>query len=142
MKSIRLPDDLFHKLLHFSEMFGLIVIAIATSYAMAREAYLMAVLGKVTLTDLLLMFLFLEILVMVNQYVKAGQLPVRFPLYIAIVSLARELILNIERITEFHMLASATAVLLLAFGVLVIRYGQFKFPSNEASEHDEESNIG
>lgn len=88
---------LFNKLLHYSELIGLIAIAVATNFAMAREAYMMAVLGKVTLTDLLLMFLFLEILVMVNQYVKAGQLPVRFPLYIAIVPLARELILKRTR---------------------------------------------
>lgn len=97
----------------------------------------MALLGKVTLTDLLLMFLFLEILVMVTQYFKAGQLPVRFPLYIAIVSLARELILNIERVTEWHMLASAAAIFLLALGVLLIRYGQSKFPSNGDSEKEE-----
>lgn len=137
MKSIRPMQEIFRKLLHISEMFGLVVIAFATTYAMAREAWAMAFLGKVTLTDLLLMFLFLEILVMVTQYFKAGQLPVRFPLYIAIVSLARELILNIERITEWHMLASAGAVLLLALGVLVIRYGQSKYPSNGDSEKEE-----
>lgn len=128
---------LFNRLLHYSELVGLIVIAIATNFAMVREAYMMAILGKVTLTDLLLMFLFLEILVMVNQYVKAGQLPVRFPLYIAIVSLARELILNIERVTEMHMLASALSILLLSVGVLAIRYGQSRYPTNEASESED-----
>ncbi|MBK4733003.1 phosphate-starvation-inducible protein PsiE [Noviherbaspirillum pedocola] len=137
MKSIRSMQEVFRKLLHISEMFGLVVIAIATTYAMAREAWAMAFFGKVTLTDLLLMFLFLEILVMVTQYFKAGQLPVRFPLYIAIVSLARELILNIERITEWHMLASAGAIFLLALGVLLIRYGQSKYPSNGDSEKEE-----
>ena len=111
-----------------SEFFGLAVIAVATTYAMGREAWGMIIVGGVTLTDLLLMFLYLEILVMVTQYFKAGQLPVKFPLYIAIVSLARELILNIEKLNESHMIASAAAILLIAFGVLVIRYGQNKFP--------------
>jgi protein PsiE len=134
MKPIQSPQQIFRKLLRISEMFGLIVIAIATTYAMGREAWAMVYLAHVNLTDLLLMFLFLEILVMVNQYVKAGQLPVRFPLYIAIVSLARELILNIEHVTEWHMLSSAAAILLLAFGVLGIRYGQSKYPGNEDAE--------
>jgi hypothetical protein len=35
------------------------------------------------------------------------------------------------------MLASAMSILLLALGVLVIRYGQFKYPANEASESDD-----
>ena len=137
MKSYKQLHELFRTLLTASEFFGLAVIAMATTYAMGREAWTMVFISKVNLTDLLLMFLYLEILVMVTQYFKAGQLPVKFPLYIAIVSLARELILNIEKVNELHMLASATAILLLAFGVLVIRYGQIKYPSNDGSSKEE-----
>lgn len=138
MKSLKPSYEMFRTLLSLSEFFGLAVIAIATTYAMGREALGMVYVGRVTLTDLLLMFLYLEILVMVTQYSKAGQLPVKFPLYIAIVSLARELILNIEKITELHMLASAAAILLIAFGVLVIRYGQAKFPDNDRPAREED----
>lgn len=137
MKSLKQAHKFFQILLSLSEFFGLAVIAIATTYAMGREAYGMVFVNKVSLTDLLLMFLYLEILVMVTQYFKAGQLPVKFPIYIAIVSLARELILNIEKVTELHMLASAVAIFLLALGVLVIRYGQIKFPSNESASQEE-----
>lgn len=137
MRSLKDTQELFRKLLSLSEFFGLAVIAIATTYAMGREAWAMVYINKVNLTDLLLMFLYLEILVMVTQYFKAGQLPVKFPIYIAIVSLARELILNIEKVSELHMLASAAAILLLALGVLVIRYGQTKFPSDEIASQEE-----
>ena len=137
MKSLKQAQNFFSALLSLSEFFGLAVITVATTYAMGREAWSMVFVNKVSLTDLLLMFLYLEILVMVTQYFKAGQLPVKFPIYIAIVSLARELILNIEKVTELHMLTSAAAIFLLALGVLVIRYGQTKFPSNETSLHEE-----
>lgn len=137
MRSLKDTQELFRKLLSLSEFFGLAVIAIATTYAMGREAWAMVYINKVNLTDLLLMFLYLEILVMVTQYFKAGQLPVKFPIYIAIVSLARELILNIEKVSELHMLASTAAILLLALGVLVIRYGQAKFPSDENASQEE-----
>ena len=133
MKSLKPLYELFRVLVSIFEFFGLAVIALATAYAMGREAWGMIIVGGVTLTDLLLMFLYLEILVMVTQYFKAGQLPVKFPLYIAIISLARELILNIEKVNELHMIASAAAILLIAFGVLVIRYGQNKFPDTDRS---------
>ena len=45
---------------------------------------------------------------MVGQYLKAGQLPVRFPLYIAIVSIARDVILRAGVNTEPHLVASAS----------------------------------
>src|SRR4051812_11722712 len=131
MKSLNSTQHLFRKLLRISEFFGLGVIGIATTFAMAHEAWKMASTAQVTLTDLLLMFLFLEILAMVNQYFQSGQLPVRFPLYIAIVALARQLILNIEHASEWHILASAAAIFLLALGVLLIRYGQSKYPSSD-----------
>ena len=141
MKSLNSTQHLFRKLMQISEFFGLAVIGISTTYAMAHQAWDMASDAKVTLTDLLLMFLFLEILAMVTQYVKAGQLPVRFPLYIAIVALARQLILNIDHASEWHMLASAAAIFLLALGVLLIRYGQSKYPTSEDAMREEDTAV-
>jgi protein PsiE len=131
MKYLESSQDFLRKLLRVSEFFGLTVVGIATTVAMANETWKMFATQLVTLTDLLLMFLFLEVLAMVKQYFMSGELPVRFPLYIAIVSLARELILNIERASELHILVSSVAILLLAAGVLLIRYGQIRFPSRD-----------
>jgi protein PsiE len=89
----------------------------------------MVLAQAVTLTDLLLMFLYLEVLAMIGQYFKAGQLPVRFPLYIAMVALARELILGTGTSSGVHLLETAGAILLLAVGVLLIRIGQVKYPT-------------
>ncbi|WP_017227189.1 phosphate-starvation-inducible PsiE family protein [Cupriavidus basilensis] len=113
------------------ELAGLVVIGLATTFAMAREAWKFTALGVFSITDLLLMFLYLEVLAMVVRYLKLGQLPVRFPLYIAMVSLARDLILRFNESTEFHMLALCAGVVMLACGVLILRYGQYRFPSND-----------
>lgn len=113
------------------EYAGLLVIAFATSVAMYDEVIVMINRGKVTLTDLLLMFLYLEVLAMIGRYFSSGQLPVRFPLYIAMVALARYLILDLKEMTEWRMLAVAAAIFLLTLGVLVIRYGHVKFPYAE-----------
>jgi protein PsiE len=131
MKFLDSSQEFLRKLLRVSEFFGLSVIGGATTYAMATESWNMVVNRTVTLTDLLLMFLFLEILAMVTQYLRSGQLPVRFPLYIAMVSLARELILQVGHASEVRMIASSVAILLLALGVLIIRYGEKRYPARD-----------
>jgi protein PsiE len=116
------------------EYAGLLVIAFATTIAMYQEAMVMVEAKRVALADLLLMFLYLEVLAMIGQYFKSGQLPVRFPMYIAMVALARYLILDLKEMSEWRMLAVAAAIFLLTVGVLVIRYGHVRYPYREDAE--------
>jgi protein PsiE len=118
------------------EYAGLLVIAFATTIAMYQEALVMVDSKRVALADLLLMFLYLEVLAMIGQYFKSGQLPVRFPLYIGMVALARYLILDLKEMSEWRMLAVAAAIFLLTVAVLVIRYGHVRYPYREDAEKD------
>jgi protein PsiE len=113
------------------EFVGLLVIAFATSVAIYQEVLVMLSAQRVTLADLLMMFLFLEVLAMIGQYFRSGHIPVRYPLYIAMVALARYLVLDVKEITEWRMLAVAAAIFLLTVAVLAIRYGHVKFPYRE-----------
>lgn len=131
--------DRIHKFfnggLDLVEYIGLLIIALATSVAIYQEAMVMVEARKVGLADLLLMFLYLEVLAMIGQYFKSGQLPVRFPLYIAMVALARYVILDQKDMSEWRMLAVSGSILLLTIAVLVIRYGHVKFPYREDREN-------
>ncbi len=118
------------------EYAGLVVIAIATSIAMYQEAMVMIESHRVTLADLLLMFLYLEVLAMIGQYLKSGQIQVRFPLYIGMVALARYLILDVKDMSEVRMLGVAAAIFLLTLAVLAIRYGHVRYPYREDAEKD------
>ncbi|MDK9726094.1 MAG: phosphate-starvation-inducible PsiE family protein [Sterolibacteriaceae bacterium MAG5] len=113
------------------EYLGLLVIAFATTTAMYQEVLVMVEAKRVQLADLLLMFLYLEVLAMIGHYFKSGQLPVRFPLYIAMVALARYMILDLKEMTEWRMLAVAGAIFLLTAAVLLIRYGHVRYPYRE-----------
>jgi protein PsiE len=113
------------------ETLGLIVITVATLVAGVIEVGVMVDAGTVTLADLLLLFLYLEILAMVGVYFQSGQLPVRFPIYIAIVALARYLVLDMKSLDIWRMLGVTGSVLLLAAAVLVIRYGHVRYPYDE-----------
>ena len=130
-KAFRHIQHFFRLGLDGVEYAGLLVIAFATSVAMYDEVMVMIGRGKVTLTDLLLMFLYLEVLAMIGQYFRSGHIPVRYPLYIAMVALARYLILDIKELTELRVVATAGAILLLTLAVLAIRYGHVKFPYRE-----------
>ena len=118
-------------ILEVVENIGLLIIGLATTVAGYHEVALMIGNGKVTLADLLLMFLYLEVLTMVGLYYNSGKLPVRFPLYIAMVALARYLILDIKDLDVWRMLAVSGSVLLIAIAVLIIRYGHVRFPYAE-----------
>jgi protein PsiE len=127
---------LFSGGLDIVEYAGLLVIALATTVAMYQEAMIMVAARRASLSDLLLMFLYLEVLAMIGQYVKSGQLPVRFPLYIGMVALARYLILDLKDMSEWRMLAVTAAIFLLTVAVLVVRYGHVRFPYREDAEKD------
>ena len=90
--------------------------------------------GRVTLADLLLMFLYLEILTMVGLYFESGKLPVRFPLYIALVALARYITVDVKEMDSIRLLGVSAAIVLIALGVLVIRYGHVRYPYVEDLE--------
>jgi len=113
------------------ENLGLMVIAIATMVAGYQEVMTMIGNARVTLADLLLMFLYLEVLTMVGLYFSSGKLPVRFPLYIAMVALARYVILDVKDLDVWHMIGIAASILLIAAAVLLIRYGHVRFPYSE-----------
>ena len=118
------------------ELVALVATGIATAWAIAAEIGIMVLAGRVTLADLLLMFLYLEVLAMIGQYLRTGQIQVRFPLYIAIVALARYLIIDAKDIDGMRILAVSGAVLLLTVAVLALRYGHVKYPYGDGPPAD------
>ncbi|QVL48532.1 MAG: phosphate-starvation-inducible PsiE family protein [Thiocapsa sp.] len=126
------------RLLSGVEIVGLVVIAIATIIAGIQEITEMVGRREVSLGDLLLLFIYLEVLTMVGIYLQSGALPIRMPLYIAMVALARHLIIDMKEMTETAIIATSIAILILAVAVLLIRFGHVRFPYS-ASSRDEDA---
>ena len=120
-----------NKAIVLAENIGLIIIAIATIIAVGIEVTSMITARTVSLSDLLLLFIYLEVLAMVAMYLNSGKLPVRMPLYIAIVALARYLILDMKSMDSWRMIGVSGAILLIAISILIHRYGHSKFPYKE-----------
>ena len=123
-----------HKAITFVEDIGLIIIAISTVIAVGIEITAMVEAKTVRLADLLLLFIYLEVLAMVAMYLDSGKLPVRMPLYIAIVALARYMILDMKSLDNWRIIVIAGAILLISLAVLVHRYGHTVLPYKKDSD--------
>jgi len=107
---------------------GLWVVLLATVVAGIQEIWVMIEAREVKLTDLLLLFIYLEVVTMVSVYWQSGKLPVRMPLYIAMIALARYLILEAAHLGSAQVLAVSGGILILALAVIVVRFGHLKMP--------------
>ena len=117
-----------NRILQYIEQFGLLVIVISTVISVGQEIILMVIKNRVDLSDILLMFIYLEIIAMVQIYYEEHRLPIRYPIYIAIVALARYIILDAKSFGSWHLLEIGLTILILAFSVLVVRYGHLTLP--------------
>ena len=100
-----------------------------------KEIYL--ILGKrdVGLQDLLLMFLYVEVLGMVGIYLDSKQIPITLPIFIAITALARMAILHKEQ-EPVHLIYEASSILMLAIAAFVVnlRPGHFALRMTKQGE--------
>jgi protein PsiE len=131
-------DRVSRRALHGTEVAVLFVIAVATVVAILQEIALMVRNLEVTLADLLLLFIFLEVLAMVGIYYKSGRLPVRLPLYIAIVALARYIIIDMKAMEFWELIGVTLGILFITLAVLVLRFGHIRFPYTDESGTDPE----
>ena len=99
----------------------LIIILISTIIAVGIEIYTMFVNKNVTLADLLLMFLYLEVLAMVRVFWDQQSISITLPLLIAITALARFIILQGKEMDPTALVYEAVAIVLIAAAIVILR---------------------
>ncbi len=99
----------------------LIIILISTVIAVGIEIYTMFVNKNVTLADLLLMFLYLEVLAMVRVFWDQQSISITLPLLIAITALARFIILQGKEMDPSALVYEAVAIVLIAAAIVILR---------------------
>ena len=104
------------------QLIALVIILTATVIAFGIEIYQMIVVQKVTLADLLLLFLYLEVLAMVRVFWESQSIQITLPLFIAITALSRFIILQGKSINPEVLLYEAGAIVLIAIAILVLRF--------------------
>ena len=104
------------------QLLALVIILIATIIAFGIEVYQMISIQKVTLADLLLLFLYLEVLAMVRVFWESQSIQITLPLFIAITALSRFIILQGKSINPEVLLYEAGAIVLISIAILVLRF--------------------
>ena len=114
-----MDDKIISKYIHFAEKALLIFIAFATIFATVQEIIELVKLKRVLLADLLLLFIYTEVLGMVAAFYRSSRIPVTLPLFIAMTALARMIILQGKEPSD--LLFEAGAIVLVAIACLIIR---------------------
>ena len=96
-------------------------ILVSTVIAVGIEIRTMFLNQSVTLADLLLMFLYLEVMAMVRVFWEQQSISISLPLLIAITALSRFIILQGKSMDPSALLYEAGAILLIAAAIVVLR---------------------
>ena len=117
--------------IHLTENVFLMVIAVFTVVGMGQEIWLIFTKRSVALEDLLLMFIYVEVLAMVGAYYDSKRIPITLPLFIAITAIARLTILQGKEQPPVNLIFEAGAILVLALAsVVVARLGRPARPAD------------
>ena len=133
--------DIFdwYKIITMMEKTLLVIIAFLTTYAVVFEILSVVSTRAVTLTDLLLLFIYAEVLGMVAAFYKFRKIPITVPIFIAITALCRLIILQGKGINTIDLLYESGAILLLALAALIIRWNllNLKRPKDDEDRETE-----
>ena len=99
----------------------LIIILVSTIIAVIIEIINMYELKSVTLADLLLMFLYLEVMAMVRVFWEEQSIRITLPLLIAITALSRFIIMQGKEMDPSALVFQSGAILLIAIAIVVMR---------------------
>ena len=99
----------------------MVIILVSTVIAVGIEIYKMFQNRSVTLADLLLMFLYLEVLAMVRVFWNQQSISITLPLLIAITALARFIILQGKEMYPSALVYEAVAIVLIAGAIVILR---------------------
>lgn len=126
-----LAESLGNLLVETFHYMALFAIGGITAWAAVLAFLGMVETGHISVDDILLLFIYLELGAMVGIYFKTNHMPVRFLIYVAITALTRLLISDVSHHNrpDASVLYVSGAILLLALAVLVVRYASSRFPA-------------
>ena len=115
---------------HFSNL----VITVLAFILEVREMYFNR---SIKLADLLLMFIYIEVIGLVRSYWETRSVRISYPLVIAITALARYIILQDKNDDPATLVYISVAILIVAMATVIIRLRNSKYLKiDEKKSHD------
>jgi|TARA_B110000881_G_C18573159_1_gene516875 protein PsiE len=116
------------------QLVAVIFILAATVIAFFLEIVKMYETQTVSLADLLLMFIYIEVIGLVRSYWESRAVRVIYPLVIAITALARYIILQDKEADPSNLIYIALAILIVSIATVVIRFRRSKYLNIDTSK--------
>ena len=105
---------------HLIERIILFIVVLMTMGAVAFEIHAIYIAQTISLADILLMFLYLEVIGMVAVFYSDRRSAFVYPIFIAITALARLIVLQGKDMAPENILYEAIAILILAIAAIVL----------------------
>ena len=121
-------------IIKFIEKSLLALIALLTIIAVTQEILNIVDNARVELADLLLLFIYTEVLGMIGIFYISNRIPITLPLFIAMTAISRLIILQGKGMEPITLLYEAGAILIIAIACLVVRYKPKKSYTYQSEE--------
>jgi len=108
------------KFMHQIESISHWLIYVLVLFLFGSEVVEMFTTGDITVKNILTFFIYLEIMQMVSIFFETGKIPVRYPIYISMIGLARYIILEDLKFNE--AMAISGSILLLSLALVALAY--------------------
>tara|TARA_B100001027_G_C16233551_1_gene315887 strand:- start:605 stop:991 length:387 start_codon:yes stop_codon:yes gene_type:complete len=109
------------------QLVAVIVVLVSTIIAFFLEMREMYENRDITLADLLLMFIYIEVIGLVRSYWETQSVRITYPLIIAITALARFIILQDKESDPTNLIYISLAILIVAIATVIIRFRNSKY---------------
>ena len=109
------------------QLVAVIVVLVSTIIAFFLEMKEMYDNKDITLADLLLMFIYIEVIGLVRSYWETQSVRITYPLIIAITALARFIILQDKESDPANLIYISLAILIVAIATVIIRFRNSKY---------------
>ena len=119
------------------QLTAVLVVLISTVIAFFLEIKEMYVNQNITLADLLLMFIYIEVIGLVKSYWETRAVRITYPLVIAITALARFIILQDKESDPANLIYISFAILIVALATVIIRFRNSKYLKIDKSKSNE-----
>jgi len=103
------------------EKIVLSVLIVCTIIAIGMEVQGMIAVYRVTLADILLLFIYIEIIGMIKEYWISKVIRMSYPLFIAMTALARMIIMQRKDVDPSAYVYESVAILIIAIAIVVLR---------------------
>ena len=109
------------------QLVAVLIVLIATVIAFFLEIHTMYENRNISLADLLLMFIYIEVIGLVRSYWETRSVRITYPMIIAITALARFIILQDKDQDPTNLIYISLAILIVAIATVIIRFRNSKF---------------